>query len=328
MKHVLSIMIIFLLAAGVTVCKKDDKDRAITIQGLIGEVMIVAGNTEKPATVGDVLITGDGIRTGADSIADVLYGSEGIIRIQPDSNILLSSLMDPATGDSQLDMPQGKMYVTLSKLKKGDFRVKTPTAVASVRGTSFRITADEKASRLDVVTGAVRINPVQNDTVVTGVEKTVETNQTVELDEKAVKQAVEQKKEITVTEMKAEEVEEIRKEIRDIKPEMLEKLNQEARKEIREKVMAPAPDDSAEREKAEKETLEKQKKEKERTMAQLREEKLRAQKIEQENLRAQKIEQEKLKQQMLDKENAEKKKKQKENTPGESKNAPPSLQTL
>ncbi len=318
MRHVLPVMLIFLLAAGVTVCKKDEKDRAITIQGLIGEVMIVAGNTEKPATVGDVLITGDGIRTGADSIADVLYGSEGIIRIQPDTSILLSTLMDPATGDSQLDMPQGKMYVTLSKLKKGDFRVKTPTAVASVRGTSFRISADEKASRLDVVTGAVRINPVQNNTVVTTVETTVKKNQTVELDEKSVKQAVEQKKEIKVTETKPEEIEEIRKEVRDIKPEMLEKLNKEARDEIQKKVLAP--DDSADREKREKdekETLAKEKKEQERALNLLREQKLRAQKLEQDTL----------KQQALEKEKAAKKQ-PKENTQGDSKNAPPSLQTL
>lgn len=317
MRHVFSVIIIFLLAAGVTACKKDEKERSITVQSLIGEVMIISNKTEKPAKVGDILITGDGIRTGADSIADILYGSEGIIRIQPDSNILVSSLMDPATGDSQLDMPQGRIYVTLSKLKKGDFSVKTPTAVASVRGTSFRITADEKASRLDVVTGAVRINPVQNNTVITDVEKTVETNQTVELDEKVLKQVVEQKKEITVREMKAEDMEEIRKEVKDIKPEMIEKLNPEARKEIKEKVLII--DDSAERAKREKEKIENERKEKERAANLLREQKL----------RTQQLEQEKLKKQMLDRENAAKKKKQKENTPpSDSQTMPPSQNML
>lgn len=316
MRHVFSVIIIFLLAAGVTACKKDEKERSITVQSLIGEVMIVSNKTEKPAKVGDILITGDGIRTGADSIADILYGSEGIIRIQPDSNILVSSLMDPATGDSQLDMPQGRIYVTLSKLKKGDFSVKTPTAVASVRGTSFRITADEKASRLDVVTGAVRINPVQNNAVITDVEKTVETNQTVELDEKVLKQVVEQKKEIPVREMKAEDMEEIRKEVKDIKPEMIEKLNPEARKEIKEKVLVI--DDSAERAKREKDKIEDEKKEKERAANLLREQKL----------RTQQLEQEKLKKQMLDKENAAKKKKQEENTPPSDSQTMPASQNM
>lgn len=58
---------------------------------------------------------------------------------------------------------------------------------------------------------------------------TVESNQTVELDEAAVKQAVEKKKEITVIDLRPEVIEEIREEVKDVKPGILEKLNEDAR---------------------------------------------------------------------------------------------------
>jgi hypothetical protein len=308
MKHIIPILIIASVAVCLTVCKKEDPDKTVKVYSMVGDVKVVTGKKEKAAAVGDVLLAGDSIRTGADSIADILFGTAGIIRVQPDSNIAIATLMDPVTGDSQFNMSDGKINVTLAKLKKGDFRVQTPTAVASVRGTTFRITADEKAMRLDVVTGAVKVNPVQNNTVVTKIEKMVETNQTVNLDKMAVKQSVEDNKEIKVTELKPVEVEQIKDEIKDIKPEILEKLNKDAQKEIREKVLAP--DDSAAREKEEKEKKDKEKKE--RAMKLIRDQKLREQ---------MNREKDKLKQQDTGK-------KQKDGSGSDSKSAPPSLQTL
>jgi len=250
MRQLVSLLSIFVLAAAITGCTKEEVDKSAKFYSLVGDVKIVSGGQEKAAAVGVVLAAGDAVKTGADSIADLLLGDAGIIRIQPGSNVSMSSLMDPVTGDTRLDMPQGTVTVTLSKLKKGTFSVKTPTAVASVRGTTFRVSADQKAARLDVVTGTVTVNPVKDNAIVPTVEKTVETNQTVVLDEKTVKEAVERKKEIKVAELKPEEIKKIKDEVKDIKPEVLEKLNSEARQEIKEKILPPS--DSVDREKEEK----------------------------------------------------------------------------
>lgn len=321
MKHAPSFVIICLAVciAAAAGCKKEDPDKTVKVYSIVGEVRIAAKDSEKPAAVGDTLSAGDSIRTGENSMADILFGTTGVIRVQPGSNISIATLMDQATGDSQLDMSSGRLNVTLAKLKKGEFRVKTGTAVAAVRGTTFRITADEKTTRLDVVTGAVRVNPVQNNAVIATVEKTVETNQTVELDEKAVKQAVEEKKEIEVVELKPEEVKEIREEVKSLKPEMLEKLNDEARKEVKEKVMVA--DDSAdrEREKLEQEKKEKEKKEKiekDRAMTLLRARQLREKEL------RNKLEREKLVPKQVEK------KKPGENKEGEPSSLPPSVNTL
>ena len=270
MNRLLTVLLISCLAVLFPGCKKEDPDKTVRLFSMVGKVTVTAKNTEKPAVVGGVLVAGDMIRTGADSIADILFGTAGIIRVQPGTSVSIASLMDPVTGDSQLDMPAGKMNVTLAKLTKGTFRVKTATAVAAVRGTSFRISADEKAMRLDVVAGSVKVNPVKDNVIVPEVEKTVETNQTVRIDEAAAKKAVEEKKGIEVQELKPEEVKQIREEVKDIKPEILEKINDSARNEIKEKIIAP--DDSAEREK-EKEELER--KEKERNLKLLQAQKFR-----------------------------------------------------
>jgi len=270
MNRLLPLFLLTCLAVSFPGCKKEDPDKTVKLYSMVGRVTVTVNNAEKTAAVGDVLGAGDILRTGADSIADILFGTAGIIRVQPDTTVTISSLMDPQTGDSQLDMPAGKMNVTLAKLTKGSFRVKTVTAVAAVRGTSFRISADEKVMRLDVMAGSVKVNPVKDNVIVPEVEKTVATNQTVKIDEAVVKKAVEEKKEIEVKELKPEEVKQIREEVKDIKPEMLEKVNDSARQEIKEKIIAP--DDSAEREK---EKEERERKEKERNLKLLQEQKLR-----------------------------------------------------
>lgn len=323
MKHMTTLLVI-LISAGIVAagCKKEDPDKTVKVYSIIGDVTITGTAGEKQAAVGDLLLAGDSVRTGENSMADILYGTAGVIRIQPGSSVAIATLMDQTTGDTQLDMPAGRMNVTLAKLKKGDFRVKTGTAVAAVRGTTFRITADDKATRLDVVTGAVKVNPVQNDTVVTTVEKTVEMNQAVELDEKAVKEAVEEKKEIAVVELKPEEVKEIREEVKDIKPEMLEKLNDDARKEVKEKILIA--DDSAERErekqeqeKREKEKIEKEKIEKARAMKLLRDRRIR------EKAMRDRAEKEKQAPKQM-----EKKKSDEKSREGEPSTLPPSVNTL
>ena len=305
MKQIISIIIITGVTLGMIACKKEDPDKTVRIYSLVGDVKVVASQKEKAASIGDVLLAGDSIRTGADSIVDILFGTAGIIRIHPDTNISVTTLMDEVTGDTRLDMAAGKMNVTLAKLSKGEFRVQTPVAVASVRGTTFRITAEEKAMRLDVVTGAVRISPVRNNTVVADAGKTVEMNQTVKLDEKTVNKVVEKKAEIIVAELKPGEVTQIKDEIRGIKPGMIEKLNKDAQEEIREKVLAP--DDSAAREKEEKEKKDRETKEL-------------AAKI----LREQTQRQKEAKKLM----ESGTKTKQKESGEGDSKNTPPSLQSL
>ncbi len=83
------------------------------------------------------------------------------------------------------------MFVTVSKLAKGSsFEVASPTTIAAVRGTSFRVTADENSSRIDVLSRKIKVNPVQEGKVIESIETVIETNNTVSLDIKDVEKIV------------------------------------------------------------------------------------------------------------------------------------------
>ncbi|MCU0679478.1 MAG: FecR family protein, partial [Planctomycetes bacterium] len=184
----------------------------------------------------DIINAGDSIRTGALSCADLLMGNLGIIRVQENSLVKIDTLVDPATGDTKFAMNNGKIYSTLGKLSKGSFQVKTPTSVASIRGTSFRISAGAYDSRLDVLDGNVHVNPVQNDAVVTSVETMVGSNQTIRLDRDTVIQAIQKKRQLKPLALRQDEIRRIKDEIRSIRPELIEKLRRGARKEFNSKI--------------------------------------------------------------------------------------------
>lgn len=213
-------------------CKKENAEKSMSLYSMIGTVSIVSDGGKRRAAVNDLIKKGDTIVTGATSQADIVMGGKGLLRISENSTVLMASVIDAASNDVQMELDNGKVFVTLSKLSKGSFKVKTPTAVASVRGTSFRVVADKKESRLDVLSGKVQLNPVSQNAVVEDVEAVVESNQSATLDAKTTETLIKEKKQIAVRELKKEEVEEIKKEIKDIKPEKIDRLDEGSRREL------------------------------------------------------------------------------------------------
>lgn len=238
MKNLISLSLIFFVITCVSIsCKKESKDLSLNIYSPIGTVTIISGGASRTPGDGDTLSIGDSIRTGGLSSADILMGDIGIIRIYENTLVQIKTLIDPVSGDTKIDMTHGKLYSTLGKLSKGSFQVKTPTSVASIRGTSFRITADQNDSRLDVMDGKVQINPVQNNTVIENIQKVVEANQTVSIDRETVIQAIKNKAVLKVYALKPEDIKKIREEIKTIKPELMKKMREDARKKLEKKIL-------------------------------------------------------------------------------------------
>ncbi len=260
-------------------CKKTGEVAPLTLFSFLGDVKLKTDTGTSTPTVGDTLAAGNTLITGDMAMADILLEDRGIIRVHQNSTVLIDSLGDKGADDTRLNMTGGKMYVTLSKLSKGGLSIKTPTAVASVRGTVFRVSAEEGVSRLDVVSGRVAINPVSESRVINEVEEVVEAEETVSVDRETAGKAlraVEKKEKVTleVKSLEMEAVEDITSELRNVRPEMMERLEPKARQEIKEKLFEKTGDaknegndrekDRAEREKAERNArrLEQLKKEK------------------------------------------------------------------
>ena len=212
-------------------CKKPagPEKNNLTVQAVIGDVTVTVDGADKSPQAGDKILENSVIKTGQSSLIDVNYADYGVIRINENSIMLVSDLKQ----DSMVELKKGKIFAVLSKLKKNtQFRVKTTTTVAAIRGTSFRISADEKKSRIDVLAGTVKVNPVKEGKVVEDVEKFVEKDTAVEMNEKTVDEIIEKKQEIEVSAIKPETVEEIKMEAKNIA------LNEKTSEAVKEEMKA------------------------------------------------------------------------------------------
>ncbi|MBF0384253.1 MAG: FecR domain-containing protein [Candidatus Omnitrophica bacterium] len=141
-KHFLALaigvaLIAVLLSANFISFSSQDRARVLRVTGSVS--LERAGEKIAPAA-GMVLNDRDRLSTEADSSLEVTYddGLKNIIRIGSDSNVMLENAIIEKQTNIYLD--RGDVILKLEKLEKGSsFKVRTPTAVAGVRGTSFGV---------------------------------------------------------------------------------------------------------------------------------------------------------------------------------------------
>jgi hypothetical protein len=189
-KHILlTISVLFLLWSA---CGKAPEDYAI-ITFYIGDVKKNGADIE----IGEAIKQNDRIITGVQSSCDVKIG-ESIIRIKENSKVLVAQILQQnAVENTTLGLDVGKILCKPKKLMKDEsFLVKTPTAVAGVRGTKFTVETDsKKTTRIKVFDGKLK--------VIRRIEK-LETS-TDQLLEAAP--AVEEKEKVVITEKQVQETE-------------------------------------------------------------------------------------------------------------------------
>ncbi len=323
MRYKSIILVLFLI---LTACsKKEAVDTIVTINSFFGDVTITSHEGNKPPAVVQVLTISDTIVTGANSVVDLLYRNSGIIRVNENTTVVVSSLIKAGSDDVVLTLEKGKTFATLGKLKKGDgFAIKAKTVIAAVRGTSFRLVADEKASRVDVVSGKVMVKPVNNETVIEDIEVIVEENQTVTLDTKTaatISQKIDEnkvevvaeqeqqkiidsiKETIKPTEIPKETVKEIKQEVKDIP--VITTVQEEIKQEIQKVI-------ETDKEAKQRKNEEKLKKAEEAKALKLKLQNEQEAKILAEKLAKEKAEQEKVEKEKAEQEKAAKEKKIKE----------------
>lgn len=114
------------------------------IRALSGEVQIRGEGEKKfvPAKAGGALLFGDSVRTGAGAVAHIALRSGPIVLIREKSSMTLQG--DPRK--TTLSFALGEFLIGIKhRLAAGSaFRVRTPSAVCSVRGTLFWGKTDEK----------------------------------------------------------------------------------------------------------------------------------------------------------------------------------------
>ncbi|MBP7584617.1 MAG: FecR domain-containing protein, partial [Spirochaetes bacterium] len=238
-----SITISIIITLGTACMPKETDPFALKAQFVVGDVKVESAAGSRVPAPGDTILESDTVKTGPYSQIDMVYGERGFLRLQENSLLRVSELREKQGGGTGLSLDQGKIFVVVSKLAKGtSFSVKTPLTLAAVRGTSFRVSADAKTARIDVVAGKVTVNPVREGKVVEEVSAVVENSQAVELTPEKVAAVFEKKEAIPVQEISADVMTQIKNEVREVPAEVIKKLEPESVRELKQVVQPPSQD--------------------------------------------------------------------------------------
>jgi len=92
---------------------------------------------------GTVLENGDKLRTGMSGFIAVLFiDDKSALKIKGDTEVEITGKRTATSIAKKINMSEGTLRAQVSKQRKGDFIVQTPTSVASVKGTDFWLISD------------------------------------------------------------------------------------------------------------------------------------------------------------------------------------------
>lgn len=153
---IFSLLFAVFTAVFISSCSKGTRDGSFVIS-FIGSVEMTKG-AEAPRSValGEELRQGDRIVTGPASFVVFSIGDRAVARIQPDSDVVLTSITD--LSKINLVLARGGVLNRVNKVDRGAaYQVTTPTVVASVRGTVFSTFYEEGSNTVAVKTGTVNV---------------------------------------------------------------------------------------------------------------------------------------------------------------------------
>src|SRR5690606_168620 len=125
--------------------------------------------TVLPATNGMLLTAGDSIQCADDSFITVEFADQSRMRVQDNSSARLDTLKifgDYGLVDTLIRLGAGRTENSVPAESTGTrFRIQTPSAISSVRGTDFRVgTLDSHSAAVnEVLKGVVEVSAVSKN---------------------------------------------------------------------------------------------------------------------------------------------------------------------
>jgi hypothetical protein len=126
----------------------------------------------RPRLVGDALYTGEWVRTAPGARVELALADGSVVRVVEDSLVRLGALELTAGLKRKVQLELMRGTVETEAAPGGEdslFEVRTRSAVAGVRGTHFRVSAQEDGTgRLETLEGKVALGAVKGEVEVTG----------------------------------------------------------------------------------------------------------------------------------------------------------------
>jgi hypothetical protein len=111
-----------------------------------------------PAKRGEVLTSGERVKTGEKSIAVIKFKDNSMLRVRELTEVILNGVLDGKAFSKSTDVQKGVIGFNIKKQRQGEeFRFSSPTSVASIRGTSGQFGAADSSDKLVVLEGLVRL---------------------------------------------------------------------------------------------------------------------------------------------------------------------------
>jgi len=106
----------------------------------------------KSLKAGTILEDGDGIRTGSDGFALLIFiDDKSQLKVKGDSEVIISGKKIASAISKNVRMDNGTIRAQVNKQRKGEFVIQSTTSVASVKGTDFWFIANSEVG--DMVIG-------------------------------------------------------------------------------------------------------------------------------------------------------------------------------
>ncbi|HPG52602.1 MAG TPA: FecR family protein [Spirochaetota bacterium] len=156
-------MIVFLLVAGLTGafgCKKQEEKSGIVTLA-VGSVSIQRpGSGPAGLQVKDLVARNDTVITGAMSLAVIQFSDNCVVQVQENSRF---QVLSSGASDRDLYVKDGQVLAKLMRTGDNNATVRTPTAIAGVRGTQFSVNFREGTTRVAVSEGKVAVKASRSD---------------------------------------------------------------------------------------------------------------------------------------------------------------------
>lgn len=118
------------------------------------------GGEAMPAKVGVILKKGSRIETNQGSI-DIQTRSGNLVRLSSYTILTIDEILESSTRLTSMELQQGVLDAVVQKASQDEaFQVRTPTSIASVRGTKFRVqTGENGRPSVRVYEGSISFAP-------------------------------------------------------------------------------------------------------------------------------------------------------------------------
>ena len=154
----------------VAVTPNDAVQKAVPPSGTVtkaeGEVTMTlpGGGALAPLKVGDKVVIGSTVKTGANSAAIIVITKDAAVNMTANTETLVEAVDETVPDQHKvlLDLKNGAMGALINPAAKGkvDFRIKTPSGVAAARGTFYSVAVENGRGYVNVKEGEVKVIPL------------------------------------------------------------------------------------------------------------------------------------------------------------------------